>query len=156
MGAVDAVKLEVSEIWNSYIRVPWPSAVAFFTVSVGRSVSSCSWSAGASRPGAVTFTTVGVVGAAGLSEPHPPTATISTMRVMHEMFNRIINVLSSSEIHNHAETFFDEPRGRRDDRGTGGRWARRDSITMMLRCRSCTAFERRAPRNRSAIALNTA
>ncbi len=42
--------------------MPWPSAVALRTVSVGRSVSSCSWSTGASSAGAVTFTTLGVVG----------------------------------------------------------------------------------------------
>src|SRR6185436_8946568 len=95
MGAVEAVKFELSEIWNSYIRVPWASAVAFFTVSVGRSVSSCSWSAGASRPGAVTFTTVGVVGAAGLSEPHAPATTAIITRAIHEISNRILNVLSS-------------------------------------------------------------
>jgi hypothetical protein len=43
----------------------------------------------------VTFTTVGVVGAAGLSEPHAPATTAIITRAIHEISNRILNVLSS-------------------------------------------------------------
>ncbi len=97
MPAVDAVKFVLSEIWNSYIRVPCASAVAFRTVSVGRRVSSCSLSAGESIAGAVTFTTVGAVGAAGLSPPHPPAPSASTASAIDEAYNRVFNVLSPQD-----------------------------------------------------------
>jgi len=42
MAVDDALNVLLSETWNSYIRGPFGwSVVPFFTVSVGRSVSSC-------------------------------------------------------------------------------------------------------------------